>query len=77
MISLLQTPCQQSGEEEAFTDDDEESQAELDAMLIEKTGDILPLLIQAVGGEVFKPYFAGFLPHLVKRTVGTTLRSFS
>ena len=41
----------------------------MDAMLIEKTGDILPSLAQAVGGAVFKDYFQGFLPLLVKRTV--------
>ncbi len=68
---FLQTPCQQSGEDDSYTDDDEELQAELDAMLIEKTGDVLPSLAQAVGGETFKPYFAGLLPQLVKRTVRT------
>jgi hypothetical protein len=38
-------------------------------MLIEKTGDLLPLLAQAMGGEHFKNYFQAFLPEMMKRTV--------
>lgn len=38
-------------------------------MLIEYAGDILPSLATAVGGASFAPYFAGFLPLLLKKTV--------
>lgn len=38
-------------------------------MLIEYAGDILPSLATAVGGQIFAPYFAGFLPLLLKKTV--------
>ena len=38
-------------------------------MLIEYAGDILPSLATAVGGPTFAPYFAGFLPLLLKKTV--------
>ena len=38
-------------------------------MLIEYAGDILPSLATAVGGQIFAPYFAGFLPVLLKKTV--------
>ena len=49
--------------------DDSDQQAEFDAMLIEYAGDILPSLATAVGGAAFAPYFAGFLPLLLKKTV--------
>ncbi|XP_057291886.1 importin-4-like [Hydractinia symbiolongicarpus] len=48
--------------------DEDGTQAELDQMLIEKTGDLLPSFAQAIGGEHFKVYFKGFLPELMKRT---------
>ena len=38
-------------------------------MLIEYAGDILPSLATAVGGQIFAPYLAGFLPLLLKKTV--------
>ena len=38
-------------------------------MLIEYAGDILPSLASAMGGQAFVPYFAGFLPLLLKKTV--------
>ena len=38
-------------------------------MLIEYAGDVLPSLATAVGGQIFAPYFAGFLPLLLKKTV--------
>lgn len=49
--------------------DDSDQQAEFDAILIEYAGDILPSLATAVGGAAFAPYFAGFLPLLLKKTV--------
>lgn len=66
-LFLEKIPCQQDGDD-SYEEGDEESQAEMDAILIEKAGDMLPLLAQAVGGAVFKPYFDGFLPLLIKRT---------
>ena len=65
-IFLLQTACQQGDEDDI---DESDQQAEFDAMLIEYAGDILPSLATAVGGQIFAPYFAGFLPLLLKKTV--------
>ena len=48
---------------------DEDQAAEYDAMLIESAGDVLPAAAKVVGGEVFAPYFAGFLPEMLKRLV--------
>ncbi|XP_018412184.1 PREDICTED: importin-4 [Nanorana parkeri] len=45
--------------------EDDEQQAELDAMLVEFAGDGIPLIAAAVGGATFAPYFAGFLPLLL------------
>lgn len=63
---LLQTACQQGDDDDI---DDSDQQAEFDAMLIEYAGDVLPSLATAVGGQIFAPYFAGFLPLLLKKTV--------
>lgn len=38
-------------------------------MLVEKTGDVLPLFAQAIGGENFKGYFTVILPEIFKKTV--------
>ena len=65
-IFLFQTACQQDDEDDI---DESDQQAEFDAMLIEYAGDILPSLATAVGGQIFAPYFAGFLPLLLKKTV--------
>lgn len=65
-VFLLQTACQQGDDDDI---DDSDQQAEFDAMLIEYAGDILPSLATAVGGQIFAPYFAGFLPLLLKKTV--------
>jgi len=65
-LFLEKTPCQQDGDD-AFQED-EELQAEMDAILIEKAGDMLPLLAQAVGGAAFKPYFEEFFPLITKKT---------
>ena len=65
-IFCLQTACQQDDDDDI---DESDQQAEFDAMLIEYAGDILPSLATAVGGQIFAPYFAGFLPLLLKKTV--------
>jgi len=62
----FQTACQQGADDDV---DDSDQQAEYDAMLIEYAGDVLPSLATAVGGPAFAPYFAGFLPLLLKKTV--------
>lgn len=64
-VLTQKTACQQ-GEDDDI--DDSDQQAEFDAMLIEYAGDILPSLATAVGGPTFAPYFAGFLPLLLKKT---------
>ena len=67
IISFLQTACQDQEEDE--DDDEDGDQAELDSMLIECAGDLIPALAQALGGQTFAPYFAGALPLLLSRTV--------
>ncbi|XP_077170152.1 importin-4 isoform X2 [Paroedura picta] len=58
------TACQDNGLEE---EEEEEDEAEYDSMLIEYAGELIPALASAVGGEVFAPYFAGFLPLLLNK----------
>ncbi|XP_072013320.1 importin-4-like [Amphiura filiformis] len=60
------TACQDQDEDDE--DDEDGDQAELDAMLIECAGDLIPGLAQALGGQIFAPYFAGALPLLLTRT---------
>lgn len=60
------TACQDPDAED--TQDDEEQQAEFDAMLVEYAGEGIPLVGAAVGGEAFAPFFAGFLPLLLSKT---------
>ncbi|XP_023563486.1 importin-4 isoform X3 [Octodon degus] len=55
--------CQDSNEEE-----EEEDQAEYDAMLLEHAGEAIPALAAAAGGDTFAPFFAGFLPFLLCKT---------
>ncbi|XP_005377086.1 PREDICTED: importin-4 [Chinchilla lanigera] len=55
--------CQDTNEEEE--DDD---QAEYDAMLLEHAGEAIPALAAAAGGDTFAPFFAGFLPFLLCKT---------
>ncbi|XP_078355887.1 importin-4-like, partial [Oculina patagonica] len=64
-VLMQKTACQQGDDDDV---DDSDQQAEFDAMLIEYAGDILPSLATAVGGQIFAPYFAGFLPLLLKKT---------
>ncbi|XP_051883850.1 importin-4 [Pristis pectinata] len=61
-----QTTCQDPENEE--TESDEEQEAEYDSMLLEYAGEGIPLLAAAVGGQLFAPYFAGFLPLLLCKT---------
>ncbi|XP_053510861.1 importin-4 isoform X2 [Artibeus jamaicensis] len=58
------TACQDTEEEE----EEEEDQAEYDAMLLEYAGEAIPALAAAAGGDVFAPFFAGFLPLLLCKT---------
>ncbi len=48
-------------------------EAELDSMLIEDGGELLPAVAKVIGGQAFAPYFAGFLPELFKKTVSDSL----
>ncbi|XP_074616822.1 importin-4-like isoform X2 [Acropora palmata] len=64
-VLMQKTACQQGDDEDV---DDSDQQAEYDAMLIEYAGDVLPSLASAIGGAAFAPYFAGFLPLLLKKT---------
>ncbi|ELT89259.1 hypothetical protein CAPTEDRAFT_159396 [Capitella teleta] len=48
-------------------DDDEEERSEYDSVLLESAGDLIPTLAKVLGGEAFAPYFAGFLPDLIKK----------
>lgn len=73
IISLMKgkTNCQQFLEEDTVSTasvDDDESQAELDHMLVERTGDLLPVFASAIGGENFKNYFKLFLPEIMRKT---------
>jgi hypothetical protein len=67
-IFYFQTGCQED-EDESYDGDDDDQQAEFDAMLIEYSGDCLPALAEALGGQAFAPYFAGFMPLLLKKIV--------
>ncbi|XP_008838051.1 importin-4 isoform X2 [Nannospalax galili] len=58
------TACQDVDEEE----DDEDDQAEYDAMLLEHAGEAIPALAAAAGGDAFAPFFASFLPLLLCKT---------
>nr|KAF6392252.1 importin 4 [Pipistrellus kuhlii] len=58
------TACQDTEEEE-----EDEDQAEYDAMLLEYAGEAIPALAAAAGGDTFAPFFAGFLPLLLCKTV--------
>ncbi|ESO82779.1 hypothetical protein LOTGIDRAFT_229803 [Lottia gigantea] len=48
-------------------DEDDDQQAEFDAMLIESAGDVLPTMAKLVGGPDFLPFFQSFLTDLLKR----------
>jgi len=66
-----QAACQQFIDEDNLSQasgDDNETSAELDLMLIEKAGDLLPFYVQLIGGELFKHYFTMLLPYFMKKT---------
>ncbi|XP_032091692.1 importin-4 isoform X1 [Thamnophis elegans] len=68
--------CQDNDDDE----DDDDEQAEYDCMLIEYAGELIPVLAEATGGEIFAPYFAGFLPLLLnkmKPSCSTADKSFA
>ncbi|XP_026581812.1 importin-4-like, partial [Pseudonaja textilis] len=56
--------CQDDEDDE---DDDDDEQAEYDCMLIEYAGELIPVLAEVTGGDVFAPYFAGLLPLLLSK----------
>ncbi|XP_069044135.1 importin-4 isoform X2 [Lepisosteus oculatus] len=58
------TACQDAGDD----GDDDEQQAEYDAMLQEFAGEGIPLLAAAVPGETFSPYLNELLPLLINKT---------
>uniref|UniRef100_A0A8C7MI14 Importin 4 n=1 Tax=Oncorhynchus kisutch TaxID=8019 RepID=A0A8C7MI14_ONCKI len=58
------TVCQDGGGDEA---DDEEQQAEYDAMLQEFAGEGIPLLASAVPAETFQPYLNELLPLIMNK----------
>ena len=67
---FFQVNCQQFLDDDASqTSVDDDSQSELDLMLIEKCGDLLPLYAKLIGGEAFKAYFNIILPTFIKKTV--------
>ncbi|XP_071092179.1 importin-4-like [Haliotis cracherodii] len=61
-------------------EDDDETQAEYDGMLIESAGDVLPVMARLLGGQQFLPFFSSFLTDLLKRlkeTSSTSEKSFA
>lgn len=51
-------------------------QAEYDAMLLEHAGEAIPALAAVAGGDAFAPFFAGFLPLLLCKTVSAPSSGF-
>lgn len=51
-------------------------QAEYDAMLLEHAGEAIPALAAVAGGDAFAPFFAGFLPLLLSKTVSAPFSGF-
>ncbi|XP_054850863.1 importin-4 isoform X2 [Eublepharis macularius] len=60
------TACQDTDMDDD-DEEEEEEEAEYDAMLVEYAGEAIPALAEAVGGETFAPYFAGFLHLLLNK----------
>ncbi|XP_037550418.1 importin-4 [Nematolebias whitei] len=68
------TACQDSG------DDDEDQQAEYDAMLQEFAGEGIPLLVSCVPADKFAPFLNDLLPFIINKTKSSCTvadRSFS
>ena len=55
--------------------DEEDSLAELDHILVEQAGDLLPSFAEAIGGESFKKYFNIILPEILKKSVSSKLNA--
>uniref|UniRef100_A0A8C7NL65 Importin 4 n=1 Tax=Oncorhynchus mykiss TaxID=8022 RepID=A0A8C7NL65_ONCMY len=73
--AIRDTVCQDGGGDEA---DDDEQQAEYDAMLQEFAGEGIPLLASAVPAETFQPYLNELLPLIMNKLSYTVAdRSFS
>merc|ERR1712242_88233 len=74
MHNVLQSKCacmdsDVVNERDHDNDQDSCDEAEQDEVLFEYAGDILPSLGLALDNPIqFKPYFAGMLAHLVKKT---------
>lgn len=71
------TPCQDGGCDEA---DDEDQQAEYDAMLQEFAGEGIPLLASAVPADAFAPFLNDLLPLIMSKAKSSCTvadRSFS
>lgn len=71
------TVCQDSGGDEA---DDEDQQAEYDAMLLEFAGEGIPLLASSVPADKFAPFLNDLLPLIMSKAKSTCTvadRSFS
>lgn len=71
MHNVIQSKCACMDSEviEPANDEDETNEAEQDEALFEYAGDILPSLGLALNNPAkFKPYFAGMLAHLLKKT---------
>lgn len=68
LAQILQTTCQ--GEEDDYEGgENEDEQAEQDAMLVEYAGDLIPSVATTMGGDKFAPYLAGMLQLLITKTV--------
>ncbi|MED6238474.1 hypothetical protein ATANTOWER_022324 [Ataeniobius toweri] len=71
------TTCQGSGNDEA---DDEDEQAEYDAMLQEFAGEVIPLVTSSVPADKFAPYLNDLLPLIMSKAKSSCTvadRSFS
>lgn len=58
--------CQDSDQYDADADEEEED-SEQDEVLFEYAGEVLPALGMAMTPQTFAPYFAGIMPHLLKK----------
>ena len=47
----------------------EDQEGEYDSMVVEQAGEVLPAVARLVGPDTFAPYFAGFLPEILRRLV--------
>lgn len=67
--AVLKSECRCMDNEDVGGEDDDDSlEAEQDELLFEYAGDLMPALGMAMEPEKFAPYFAGFLPHVIKKT---------